>query len=398
MQMPEKDSLNIRKGVSESPDPAIAAEELHRQISQQGMSWGIFYCSSDYDLDVLGRELKQRFGDVDLIGCTTAGEITPQGYLDGSLTGVSIACDDFRVVSRHIKDLSDFEMAAGEQVSRSLVAEMEGQGEQPTGQNSFGFLLIDGLSMREEAVVGTLYKGLGGIQLVGGSAGDGLRFDKTFVYYHGEFHSDSAILTLIQTSLPFSVFKTEHFESASEKMVVTEADPSRRIVTEINGESAGHEYARILGMEVNELTPMIFSSHPVVVHLGGKIYVRSIQKVNADGSLTFFCAIDEGIVLTVARGLDLVQNLRQAFNDVKAQIGSPQIVFGCDCILRNLELDEKRLKRKVSKIMADNNVIGFATYGEQFNAMHVNQTFTAAAIGLGSHEGGSGALSGCRYG
>jgi hypothetical protein len=297
---------------------------------------------------------------------------------------VSIACDDFRVVSRHIKNLSDFSIATGEQVSRSLVAEMEGRGEHPTGRNSFGFLLIDGLSMQEEAVVSTLYKGLGGISLFGGSAGDGLRFDKTFVYHNGEFHTDSAIFTLIQTSLPFTVFKTEHFESASEKMVVTEADPGRRIVTEINGEPAGHEYARIVGMELNELTPMIFSSHPVVVSLGGKTYVRSIQKVNPDGSLTFFCAIDEGIVLTVARGLDLVENLRQAFNGVKAKIGSPQIVFGCDCILRNLELNEKQIKPEVSKIMAENNVIGFATYGEQYNAMHVNQTFTGAAIGLGS--------------
>jgi len=26
-------------------------------------------------------------------------------------------------------------------------------------------------------------------------------------------------------------------------------------------------------------------------------------------------------------------------------------------------------------------VIGFATYGEQFNSMHVNQTFTGIAIG-----------------
>ena len=37
--------------------------------------------------------------------------------------------------------------------------------------------------------------------------------------------------------------------------------------------------------------------------------------------------------------------------------------------------------------MAKNNVIGFATYGEQFNAMHVNQTFTGVAIGAMSDGG-----------
>jgi hypothetical protein len=35
----------------------------------------------------------------------------------------------------------------------------------------------------------------------------------------------------------------------------------------------------------------------------------------------------------------------------------------------------------VGRIFAENKVIGFATYGEQYNAMHVNQTFTGVAIG-----------------
>jgi hypothetical protein len=34
----------------------------------------------------------------------------------------------------------------------------------------------------------------------------------------------------------------------------------------------------------------------------------------------------------------------------------------------------------MGKIMADNLVCGFGTYGEQYNAMHNNQTFTAVAI------------------
>ena len=36
----------------------------------------------------------------------------------------------------------------------------------------------------------------------------------------------------------------------------------------------------------------------------------------------------------------------------------------------------------VSELLAANRVVGFSTYGEQFNAMHVNQTFTGVAIGL----------------
>ena len=33
------------------------------------------------------------------------------------------------------------------------------------------------------------------------------------------------------------------------------------------------------------------------------------------------------------------------------------------------------------ELLAENQVVGFTTYGEQFNGMHVNQTFTGVALG-----------------
>jgi hypothetical protein len=128
---------------------------------------------------------------------------------------------------------------------------------------------------------------------------------------------------------------------------------------------------------------MVFAAHPVVVNVGGVCYVRSIQKVNPDGSLTFFCAIDEGIVLTIARGIDMVENLEQAFAAVRREIGPPAVVLGCECILRHIEAGQRHLLDRIGAVLAANNVVGFATYGEQFNAMHVNQTFTAVALGAG---------------
>ena len=52
-----------------------------------------------------------------------------------------------------------------------------------------------------------------------------------------------------------------------------------------------------------------------------------------------------------------------------------------DIALRRLESEREGIKDEIGKIFVDNNVIGFATYGEQFNSMHVNQTFTGIAIG-----------------
>ena len=41
---------------------------------------------------------------------------------------------------------------------------------------------------------------------------------------------------------------------------------------------------------------------------------------------------------------------------------------------------------RLSALLAANAVVGFSTYGEQYQAMHVNQTFTGIAIGYGAQH------------
>jgi hypothetical protein len=248
-------------------------------------------------------------------------------------------------------------------------------------------LLIDGLSMREEPVTRALQSALGGLPLIGGSAGDGVNFNRTHVYFEGRFHSDSAILILVTTPLPFKLFKTQHFVETEERLVVTDADPDLRIVKEINGLPASQEYARILGIDASDLVPKRFAVWPVVVLIDGTNYVRSIQKANPDGSLTLFCAIENGLVLRVAKGVDLAENLEQTFTQIRAEIGPPQLFLGCDCILRKLEIYQNLpLKVRVGEVLLRNNTIGFNTYGEQFHGVHVNQTLVGIAIGTDSTE------------
>jgi hypothetical protein len=379
------DTLLTRRGGSKNPDARAAAREFHAAVAQPGMRFVLFYCAPEYDLEVLGAELSRLFEGVEVLGCTTAGEIGSLGYLTGSLSGVSIASPELTVAIRRLDGIRQFEFSQGLAVGPALSAELRTRGLSPDAENSFAFLLIDGMSMKEEPIVSAVYRGFGDIQLFGGSAGDGTRFERTHIFHAGRFREDCAVVALVYTTHPFCVFKTQHFVSNEERMVVTCADPARRVVTEINGEPAGREYARLVGLDVDKLTPLIFAAHPVVVRLGGLEYVRSIQKVNEDESLTFFCAIDEGIVLTVARGVDLVHNLEETFAYVRARIGEPELVLGCDCLLRHLEIEQKDLLPQVSDILQQNGVIGFATYGEQYNAMHVNQTFTGVAIGAAGH-------------
>jgi len=199
--------------------------------------------------------------------------------------------------------------------------------------------------------------------------------------HNGAFHPDSAALLLVNTRLPFKIFKTQHFTSEEERLVVTEADTGQRIVRKINGPPAAEEYARVVGAHVGDLNPMRFAATPVVVTIDGTDYVRSIQRANPDGSLTFFCAIDEGLVLRVVRGVDLLGNLERTFDTIRAEIGPFQLVMACDCILRNLEMTQSGAKEAVADLLRNNHVVGFSTYGEQYHGVHVNQTLTGIALG-----------------
>ncbi len=162
---------------------------------------------------------------------------------------------------------------------------------------------------------------------------------------------------------------------------MTEADTANRIVKEINGLPAAEEYARLLGVDVHELNTMSFAASPVVVMIDGTDYVRSIQKANPDGSLTFFCAIEEGLVLRVSHGVGLMSNLEQTFDNIHSEIGSPKVVIACDCVLRKMEILRSGLNDQVAEIYQSNKTVGLNSYGEQFNGVHVNQTFTGIAIG-----------------
>jgi hypothetical protein len=345
------------------------------------MALVVFFCSSAYDLEALADELNQLFAGIQVVGCTTAGEIGPAGYRNHSLVGVSFSAAVCTAVSACLTDLQNFEISRGQAFTQELLQGLESRAKNVSASNTFALFLVDGLSTREEPVVRTLQGALRNIALCGGSAGDDFKFERTWIFHAGAFRTDCAVLLLINTPLPFKIFKTQHFVSENERLVVTEADVAHRIVKEINGLPAAQEYARILGISVDELSPIHFAATPVVVVIDGTDYVRSIQKVDPSGPLTFFCAIDEGLVLRVARGVDLIANLSQTFDRIREEIGPIALTFGCDCILRNIEITETHQKEAVSAILEKNHTVGFSTYGEQFGGVHVNQTFTGIAIG-----------------
>ena len=361
-----------------SLDPAAAVKSLARQLHQDEIAGVIFFCSSKYDPHTLAAEFRDRF-DCSVVGCTTAGEIGTR-YQEDGIVAVSFSKRDFSFHPHLISSMADFNAEDAFKMADKIHGELEFS-ENFNPDEMFAMVLLDGLSVMEEPVTAYINAAIKGVPLIGGSAGDSLEFKETRVFAHGKFHTGAGVFIMIESRLPFKTFKLQHFEPSEDDLVITEADPTTRTVSEINGGPAAEEYANILGLEIRELTPQVFARYPVMLEIGDAWYVRSIQKVNPDGSLTFFCAIDNGLVLTVARGVGFVESLENKIEELTAEFSSILCTLGCDCILRRLELLETDETAKTEKVLSRLNFVGFSTFGEQFNAIHVNQTLTGVVLG-----------------
>ena len=340
-----------------------------------------FFSQALVSAQTLSEELRKQAPFLVYAGCSTAGEITPAGLEEGQALAVLFPSKSFKAVSTMIHDLSSSGMNTIADEVEQLKLTLYGRNRTARSGNVFALCFIDGLSYAEEADTSAIHWALDDIPLIGGSAGDDLKFETTTLISNGQMASDCAIIVLIATEVPFHLFKTENFVPTEDKLVVTASDPERRLVHEFNAGPAAEEFAAAVGILPQQLTPLSFASHPVVVRVGGDYYCRSIQKMNNDGSLSFFCAIDNGIVLSIARPKGMVESTRAALKSVGERLGGIDMVLGFDCVLRRLDARNRQVFREMSELYRQNNVIGFGTYGEQYRSMHLNQTFTGIAFG-----------------
>lgn len=337
----------------------------------------ILFASPDPGLPALLAEAQSRFAPARVIGCTTAGELDGHGYAEGELLAIGLPRNAFRSRAFLLREIH--KSPAPDLTQRILLARGELMREVPDWDHEFAFLMIDGMSRSEDQVASELAAMLGPVPLFGGSAGDGERFQCAKVFHEGETHDSAAVLLVVRTRCPVKVFKTDHLVPTEHRMVVTCASPDTRVVHRINDEPAGREYARLLGKDPEQLTTFTFAAHPVVVRIGAQHHVRSIQQAHENGDLTFFSAVGEGLVLSLAEAQDMVDHLETELAALSAD-RVPDTILACDCLLRKLEAEQKQIKGKLSEVLARHRVVGFSTYGEQMGSMHVNQTLTGVAI------------------
>ncbi|MHB2211786.1 FIST signal transduction protein [Methylobacterium sp. CM6257] len=383
---------------TEADTAADAAADVARAVGESALSQIVVFFSVDYDAEILARELGTRFPGVPVAGCSMSGGIAPAGGLDRGLVAIAFPAERFRIVSTVLDAIDHLDVERTASAVRALRRTLDPlercrEGDAAAAGRRFALSLIDGLTNAEETVVSAIAWALDGIPIVGGSAGDDLRFRDAVLLHGGRIHRKAAVLILVETEFSVEIFKSDNFEPTQTKFVVTASDGERRKVHELNAEPAAREYAMAIGLDPEGLSPMSFAAYPLAVKVGGEYFCRSIRRMNEDGSLSFFCAVDEGVVLTLAEPRDIVTSTRAELSRLDAVLGGVDLIIGFECVLRRLDAESRQVRHGIADLYRRYNVVGFETFGEQYRAMHLNQTFTGIAIGkrLANGEPGDGA-------
>ncbi|MFD1156280.1 FIST N-terminal domain-containing protein [Roseovarius aestuarii] len=366
----------ISVGVSRNDGAIGAVDEAVQQLGTWGHCFVLAFLPESLDHTAVAEALNEKLPGTPVFGCTSGGQITPQGYEDEALLLIGFPRTHFRCTSTLICPLKPVSIQETALQAKTLATRFRST----ANWRHFALTFADGLSKQEDVLVAALDAGLGDIPVFGGSAGRGLSYDVTYILHDGAFHENAALLLLVETNLQLETVRFDHFTATDTQLVVTSANPEDRIVHEINGSPAAEEYARLTGYSIDELSPTVFAENPVLVRAMQSYHVRAIQEVLEDGSMTFLSAIENGLILALGRGKEIIETMQGELRACHRNGEEPGFVLGFDCVLRRLEIEQKSLRDAASSVLRQNRVVGFNTYGEQFGGIHMNQTFVGIAF------------------
>jgi hypothetical protein len=350
----------------------------------------VAFASCEYDLGRLLEAVRSEVGDVQLIGCSTAGEIAASGPGDAGVVIAAIGGDGIDVATAVAHDASEDLRGAGE-LAASYAAFADKR------DHEVLLMLTDGLSGDQQEIVRGAYSVVGaGVPMVGGCAGDNLRMERTFQFYGDRVLSDAVVAAMISSDAPLGIGVRHGWRRVGEPMLVTSASDNR--VHEIEGRPALDVYFERLDVPEEARTdPAVFtafaSTHPLgLASRSEEHHVRFISGADfASRSLVSIAEVPSGGLVWAMEGdsesvLGATDGAcADALQDLEGERPLGLIAF--DCIARRGVLGPNGISDEISRIAEKGEgapVAGFYTYGEiartrGMSGFH-NQTLVVLAV------------------
>jgi hypothetical protein len=369
---------------------AAGREAAQRAVEGADTRLFIVFAGIGHDPQRVTEGVQSVVPGVPIVGCSTHGEIGPDGPRDGSVMVTALGGTGFSVATAAEPQINGRQREAGAEVAQ-CVAEVD-------RPHRVLLLLTDGLARDQESVLRGAYGVLGaGVPLFGGAAGDGWRMSGTFQLHGDEVFSNGVVAACIGSDAPIGIGIQHGWRPTGEPLVVTHSGDGR--VHELDDEPALDAYLNRLGApeEVyrDELALQRYTlSRPLGVQRRSGIEVRNMStEVDVDGrsiggggdlslgALTFAMEGDEDSVLAAS-----AEACRSAIDQLGGHEPVGLLTFSC-AACRAVLGDEGIVKEgaRIAEQAGDVPYAGFYTYGEiartrGINGFH-NQTMVVLALG-----------------
>lgn len=385
-QLNVKELENVRSNIKSVYSTKASEKEVVSEIKNELISFGlkllVFFASSNFDHDRLSNLMQEAFKDCVVFGCSTAGEIQNGIFLKDSVVAMAF----------NSNIISDAKVEVIEQIKENLSVDAAFRSfEIYYNESSYsmlatryvGIVLVDGLSMKEEKIMDQIGNRTN-VHFIGGSAGDDLKYKKTFVFANGKAYTDSAVLCLLKMNdlAEFGIIKTQSFKALDRVLIANKVNEETREVIEFNNKPAILAYANAACAASVEEAPNCFMTNPVGLVIGeNDILVRTpLQKKGT--SIQFACNILEGMEVKLLESTNIIEDTKNALEKKINEFGRIEGIINFHCIMRTLELEKKNLVKQYGEIFSDIPNIGFSTYGELYIG-NINQTSTILVFKAG---------------
>ena len=103
---PASESVAIAQARYDDPD---VVGSLHRQLGPGPFQLVCLFVSPEANFEALIADASDRFGDADVVGCTTAGELGRDGYEEDQVIALGFRADHFCILTYAIENLSEID-------------------------------------------------------------------------------------------------------------------------------------------------------------------------------------------------------------------------------------------------------------------------------------------------
>jgi hypothetical protein len=329
-------------------------------------------------------ELAAAFPSSALVGCSSAGEIHGQLVTDGTLVVAVVRFEraTLRVASTPI-DMAADSASAGARLGRELAA----------ANPKAVVVLSEGIAVNGTQLVRGLADSLPrGTTIVGGLAGDGDRFARTWVLAEGRPVGGHVVAVALSGPLEIGAGSQGGWDTFGPERNVTRA--AGNVLYELDGKPALALYKTYLG-ELAAGLPATALRFPLAIRgeRGAQgALVRTILAIDERAqSMTFAGDVPGGWRAQLMRSNPdrLIAGAMRAASDATASLrGGPALALAISCVGRRLVLGartEEEIEAALEALPPGSSQVGFYSYGEISPAggasceLH-NQTMTLTAI------------------